>query len=97
MSIHVTILYELTSSISTDTGLLPPPESSLELTSILRLMLYIAAKEEASGFIEDLFRTKAGKAVINSIRDEEKNKEHEPQSTLQQGLTSYLANMSQRS
>lgn len=59
-------------------------------------MLYIAAKQEASGFVEDLFRTKAGKAVINSFNNEEKNKEHIPQSTLQQGLTSYLANISNR-
>ena len=74
----------------------PPPESSLGLTSILRLMLYVAAKEEAGTFVEDLFRTKVGKAVINSIRDEEKNNEEESQSTLQQGLTCYLANMSKR-
>jgi len=59
-------------------------------------MLYVAAKQEAGGFVEDLFRTKLGGAVINSIKDEEKNKEHVSQSTLQQGLTSYLANMSHR-
>lgn len=75
---------------------MPPPESSLVLTSILRLMLYIAAKQEAGEFIEDLFRTKVGKPVINSFKDEEKDKEHVPQSALQQGLTSYLANMSNR-
>lgn len=59
-------------------------------------MLYIAAKQEAGEFIEDLFRTKVGKPVINSFKDEEKDKEHVPQSALQQGLTSYLANMSNR-
>jgi len=88
--------YQSTFAFSTDTVLLPPPESSLELTSILRLMLYIAAKQESGGFVEDLFKTKVGKALINSIKDEEKNKEHASQSTLQQGLTSYLANMSNR-
>jgi len=84
----------LNSQTSQETVSLPP--LSVELTSILRLMLYIAAKQEASGFVEDLFRTKAGKAVINSFTDEEKNKEHVPQSTLQQGLTSYLAKISNR-
>lgn len=59
-------------------------------------MLYIAAKQEASEFVEDLLRTKAGKAVINSFKDEEKNNEHVPQSILQHGLTSYLANISNR-
>jgi len=59
-------------------------------------MLYIAAKQEAGGFVEDLFRTKVGRAVINSIKDQEKNKEDASQSTLQQGLTSYLANVSNR-
>lgn len=40
-------------------------------------MLYIVVKEEASGFVEDFFRIKVGKVVINLIRDEEKNKEYE--------------------
>ena len=93
---YVSTCYKLTFSFSTDTVSLLPPESSLELTSILRLMLYIAAKQEAGVFVEDLFRTKVGKAVINSIKDEEKNKEHISHSTLQQGLTSYLANLSNR-
>jgi len=59
-------------------------------------MLYVAAKQEAGGFVEDLFRTKLGRAVISSIKDEAKNKEDAPQSTLQQGLTSYLAHLSNR-
>ena len=59
-------------------------------------MLFIAAKHEASGFVEDLFRTKVGKAVINSFNDEEKSEEDETQSTLKQGLNSYLENISKR-
>ncbi|KAL9951591.1 hypothetical protein ACROYT_G044275 [Oculina patagonica] len=79
-----------------DAAPLPPPESSLALTSILKLMLYIAAKHEAGEFFQDLFRTKVGKAVINSFKDEEKKNEDDTQSTLQQRLNSYLQNMSER-
>lgn len=77
MSIYVIIFYELIFFILIDIGLLFFSELSFELISILRLMLYIVVKEEASGFVEDLFRIKVGKVVINLIRDEEKNKEYE--------------------
>lgn len=77
MSIYVIIFYELIFFILIDIGLLFFSELSFELISILRLMLYIVVKEEASGFVEDFFRIKVGKVVINLIKDEEKNKEYE--------------------
>ena len=75
---------------------MPPPESSLALASILKLMLYVAAKHDAGEFVEDLFRTNVGKEVINSFKAEEEQNGDVTQSTLQQGLVSYLENMSKR-
>lgn len=71
-------------------------ESSLALASILKMMLYIAAKHEAIGFIEDLFRTKAGKALMNSFSKKDQQEETANQSNLQQQLFSYLGNISER-
>ena len=81
---------------STDTVSLHSSESSLALASILKMMLYVAAKHEAGEFVKDLFRTKVGKAVINSFSEKEEHGEAATQSTLQQGLFSYLENMSKR-
>ena len=71
-------------------------ESSLALNSILKMMLYVAAKHEAGGFVEDLFRTKAGKAVMNSFSKKDELEETGNQSNLQQQLFSYLENISKR-
>ena len=77
---------------------LTPSESSLALTSILRLMLYMAAKKEVAEFVEDLFKTKAGKAVVKSFKEKECVQEDETvlKPTLQHGLTAYLENISTR-
>ena len=71
-------------------------ESSLALNSILKMMLYVAAKHEAGGFVEDLFRTKAGKAVMNSFSKKDELEETGNQSNLQKQLFSYLENISKR-
>ena len=71
-------------------------ESSLALNSILKMMLYVAAKHEAGGFVEDLFRTKAGKAVMNSFSKKDELEETGNQSNLHQQLFSYLENISKR-
>ncbi|KAJ7383819.1 hypothetical protein OS493_025691 [Desmophyllum pertusum] len=52
----------------TDAVSLPPPESSLALASILKLMLYVAAKHDAGEFVEDLFRTNVGKGSYQFIQ-----------------------------
>lgn len=81
-----------------DVVTLTPSESSLALTSILRLMLYMAAKKEVAEFVEDLFKTKAGKAVVKSFKEKECVQEDETvlKPTLQHGLTAYLENISTR-
>lgn len=75
----------------------PSSKSSLALASILRLMLYIAAKNDSVEFVENLYRTKTGKTVIKSFSSKEEHKdETSTQPTLQQGLTTYIENISAR-
>ena len=57
-------------------------------------MLYMAAKKEVAEFMEDLFRTTAGKTVIKSFKEKEHVQEEQP--SLLQGLTAYLENISAR-
>lgn len=79
-------------------ALTTPSEWSLVLTSILKLMLYIAAKSQVSDFVKDLFKTETGNALIKSFR--EKNPIQEPETdlkpTLKQRLTTYLEQISSR-
>nr|XP_058965708.1 uncharacterized protein LOC131792352 isoform X2 [Pocillopora verrucosa] len=84
------------SEANRDVTSLHTSESSLALNSILKMMLYVAAKHEAGGFVEDLFRTKAGKAVMNSFSKKDELEETGNQSNLQQQLFSYLENISKR-
>lgn len=84
------------SEANQDVTSLHTSESSLALTGILKMMLYIAAKHDAIGFVEDLFRTKAGKAVMNSFSKKDQQEETANQSNLQQQLFSYLENVSGR-
>jgi len=76
----------------------PPSETSLALASILRLMLYIAAKNEVVDFVEVLYRTDSiGKAVMKSFtKKEQQEDETSTPSSLQQGLTVFLENISTR-
>ena len=75
-----------------------PSESSVALTSILKLMLYIAAKSQVSDFVKDLFKTETGNALIKSFRKKDANQESETdlKPTLKQRLTTYLEQISSR-
>lgn len=68
------------------------------LTSILKLMLYIAAKSQVSDFVKDLFKTETGNALIKSFRKKDANQESETdlKPTLKQRLTTYLEQISSR-
>lgn len=68
------------------------------LTSILKLMLYIAAKSQVSDFVKDLFKTETGNALIKSFRGKDPNQESETdlKPTLKQRLTTYLEQISSR-
>ena len=71
--------------------------SNLALASILRLMLYVAARNEASEFVENLYGTKAGNRVMKSLTSKEQHEDETiSQSSLQTGLTNYLENISTR-
>ncbi|PFX19131.1 uncharacterized protein LOC111338606 [Stylophora pistillata] len=84
------------SEANQDVTSLHTSESSLALAGILKMMLYIAAKHDAISFVEDLFRTKAGKAVMNSFSKKDQQEETANQSNLEQQLFSYLENVSGR-
>ena len=74
-----------------------PSESSVVLTSILKLMLYIAAKSQVSDFVKDLFKTETGNALIKSFREKDPNQESETDlKPLKQRLTTYLEQISSR-
>ena len=75
-----------------------PSDSSLTLTSILKLMLYIAAKSQVSDFVKDLFKTETGNALIKSFREKDPIQEPETdlKPTLKQRLTTYLEQISSR-
>lgn len=79
-------------------ALTTPSESSLTLTSILKLMLYIAAKSQVSDFVKDLFKTETGNALIKSFRKKDPIQEPETdlKPTLKQRLTTYLEQISSR-
>ena len=61
-------------------------------------MLYIAAKNEVVDFVEVLYRTDSiGKAVMKSFtKKEQQEDETSTPSSLQQGLTAFLENISTR-
>lgn len=79
-------------------ALTTPSESSLALTSILKLMLYLAAKSQVSDFVKALFKMETGNALIKSFK--ENNHLQEPETdlkpTLKQRLTTYLEQSSSR-
>ena len=79
-------------------ALTTPSDSSLTLTSILKLMLYIAAKSQVSDFVKDLFKTETGNALIKSFREKDPIQEPETdlKPTLKQRLTTYLEQISSR-
>ena len=79
-------------------ALTTPAESSVALASILKLMLYIAAKSQVSDFVKDLFKTETGNALIKSFRKKDANQESETdlKPTLKQRLTTYLEQISSR-
>ena len=79
-------------------ALTTPSDSSLALTSILKLMLYIAAKSQVSDFVKDLFKTETGNALIKSFKEKDPIQEPETdlKPTLKQRLTSYLEQISSR-
>lgn len=79
-------------------ALTTPAESSVALTSILKLMLYIAAKSQVSDFVKDLFKTETGNALIKSFREKDPIQESETdlKPTLKQRLTTYLEQISSR-
>ena len=79
-------------------ALTTPSEWSLVLTSILKLMLYIAAKSQVSDFVKDLFKTETGNALIKSFREKDPIQEPETnlKPTLKQRLTTYLEQISSR-
>ena len=79
-------------------ALTTPSDSSLTLTSILKLMLYIAAKSQVSDFVKDLFKTGTGNALIKSFREKDPIQEPETdlKPTLKQRLTTYLEQISSR-
>lgn len=79
-------------------ALTTPSNSSLTLTSILKLMLYIAAKSQVSDFVKDLFKTETGNALIKSFREKDPIQEPETdlKRTLKQRLTTYLEQISSR-
>ena len=79
-------------------ALTTPSNSSLTLTSILKLMLYIAAKSQVSDFVKDLFKTETGNALIKSFREKDPIQEPETdlKPTLKQRLTTYLEQISSR-
>ena len=79
-------------------ALTTPAESSVVLASILKLMLYIAAKSQVSDFVKDLFKTETGNALIKSFREKDPNQESEAdlKPTLKQRLTTYLEQISSR-
>lgn len=79
-------------------ALTTPAESSVVLTTILKLMLYIAAKSQVSDFVKDLFKTETGNALIKSFREKDPIQESETylKPTLKQRLTTYLEQISSR-
>ena len=79
-------------------ALTTPVESSIALASILKLMLYIAAKSQVSDFVKDLFKTETGNALIKSFREKDPNQESETdlKPTLKQRLTTCLEQISSR-
>lgn len=79
-------------------ALTTPSDSSLTLASILKLMLYIAAKSQVSDFVKDLFKTDTGNALIKSFREKDPIQEPETdlKPTLKQRLTTYLEQISSR-
>ena len=95
---HVRISSSHLFLILVDIMITTPSESSLALTSILRLMLYIAAKNRVIDFVQGLCKTEHGNAVVKSLKEKELVQEAgtDLKPTLKQTLTAYLENISSR-